>query len=508
MTKLIKKVLIANRGEIAVRIIRTLRDMGIQSVAVYSDADVDSYHRTIADQAVRLPGRTSAVTYLNTEALINAIKISGADAVHPGYGFLSENPDFVQKVDATGAKFIGPSAESMRLLGDKVEAKKLMRKNKVQVTPGSEGALSSLKELSDLVKEMGFPLILKAAAGGGGRGMRVVKEESELKASYEACRREAVDYFGYPEVFAERYIQNPRHIEVQVLCDSKGNGVYLYERDCSVQRRHQKLLEEAPSMFLTVEKRKELGEIAVRAALAAKYEGVGTVEFIAESPDQIYFMEMNTRIQVEHTVTELICQKDLVSEQIKVACGETLSFNQKDLKLNGWALEARINAENPAKNFLPAPGTIKRLRLPEGPYIRVDTHIYEGYTIPPEYDSMIAKVIVWGATRMEAILRLKRALKELIIEGVPTTTKFHEAVLEQSQFLEGSYDTGFITTNESKLTEAMENMPTSMDKAYGIAAAILSSQQMKEKPNLEYSQIDSRQKWTAAARIDSTNRMN
>ena len=333
MTKLIKKVLIANRGEIAVRIIRTLRDMGIQSVAVYSDADVDSYHRTIADQAVRLPGRTSAVTYLNTEALINAIKISGADAVHPGYGFLSENPDFVQKVDATGAKFIGPSAESMRLLGDKVEAKKLMRKNKVQVTPGSAGALSSLKELSDLVKEMGFPLILKAAAGGGGRGMRVVKEESELKASYEACRREAVDYFDYPEVFAERYIQNPRHIEVQVLCDSKGNGVHLYERDCSVQRRHQKLLEEAPSMFLTVEKRKELGEIAVRAALAAKYEGVGTVEFIAESPDQIYFMEMNTRIQVEHTVTELICQKDLVSEQIKVACGERLSFNQKDTQL-------------------------------------------------------------------------------------------------------------------------------------------------------------------------------
>lgn len=500
MTKpLFNKVLVANRGEIALRIMRSLRDLSVPSVALYSDADALSLHRKYANEAIRLPGRTSAETYLHIPTLLEAIKRSGADAVHPGYGFLSENAAFCAAVRDLGVTFIGPSVEAMHLLGDKVQAKALMRQHHVPTVPGSEGALPSLADLQKVVKDIGYPLILKAAAGGGGRGMRIIRSDAELKDSYETCRREALSYFGDDTIFTERYITNPRHIEVQVLCDGT-RGVHLFERDCSIQRRHQKLIEEAPSLYLNAEQREHLGSIAVRAATAAHYEGVGTVEFICEAPDKAYFMEMNTRIQVEHPVTEMITGVDLIREQILVAALKKLELKQSDISIRGWSIETRINAEDPTQDFMPGPGQIQHLQLPAGPGMRVDTHIYPGYTIPSEYDSMIAKFISYGATREEAVQRMLRALSEFECEGVPTTARFHEVVLQHPAFLEGDFDTGFLITYQKEIEQALKG--SSPDKTYGPLLAATQAQILADRRPVPLVQEDSN--WQQRARHEAT----
>ena len=501
--KPIKRVLIANRGEIAVRVIRCLREMGIESVVVYSDPDARSQARRIADYAIPLHGTTPAETYLNIPKIMAALKESGADAVHPGYGFLSENDSFARTVRDSGATFIGPSPESMGIMGNKVEAKKLMRRHQVPVTPGSIEPLSSLEELRALTSEFGFPMILKAAHGGGGRGMRVVRSDADLQAAFEATVREATAYFGNPEVFCERYIENPRHIEVQVMCDSHGNGIYLFERDCSIQRRHQKLIEEAPSKYLDESERHRLGRIAVTSALAAGYEGAGTVEFICEGPGRAYFMEMNTRIQVEHPVTEMITGIDLIREQLRVAQGETLSVRQEDLVVRGWAIEARINAEDPVNNFAPTPGLITQWQVPQGPFVRVDTHVYQGFEVSAAYDSMIAKVIAWGRDREEAIQRLTRALAEIEVRGVPTTARFHEAVLAHRDFRAGEFNTGWVEAHLDELKEVMVAADASSLDAASILAAILVQEQGREET---LGVAGARDKWKAAGRLSGVGR--
>lgn len=504
----IKRLLIANRGEIAVRIIRAARDLGIETVALYSDADQFSLHVKLSDYAVRLPGNTAAETYLNIPAIVEAIKSTQADAVHPGYGFLSENAEFADAVTKAGAKFVGPSAKAMRLMGDKIAAKHLMKEHKVPCVPGSENPLKDVEDLKKHAKEIGFPMILKAAAGGGGRGMRVVRSMDDLADSFAACTREAQSYFGNPAVFCERYIENPRHIEVQVLFDEHGNGVHLFERDCSIQRRHQKLIEEAPSKFLNPEQRAEIGRRAVVAAKAAGYSSAGTIEFICESPERVYFMEMNTRIQVEHTVSEEISDIDLVRWQILIACGQKLTFKQEDIKLRGWAIEARINAEDPAKGFLPGPGRVNQVRFPAGPGVRVDSHLYPGYEIPQFYDSMVAKLIVWGPSREEAIERMQRALAEFEIDGVPTTAKFHEAVLRHPIFLEGTHNTGFVEKEATYFKEAFTVVPEPQVEASALLAAILATEDQKR--TTASSTAGSTQKpsslWRARARLGATTR--
>ncbi len=469
-----QRVLIANRGEIALRVVRSLRDLGLESVAVYSDADAQSRHRFEADFAVRLPGSASADTYLNIPAILDALKRSGADAVHPGYGFLSERGAFVDAVTAAGATFIGPSSRAMDAMGNKVHAKHLMIEHGVPVVPGSKGALKDAAELQRLATEIGYPLILKAANGGGGRGMRVVRKDIELAPAFEACTREAIAYFGSGDVFCERYIEDPRHIEFQVLFDNYGNGVHLHERDCSIQRRHQKLFEEAPSPYLSDAQRQKIGAAAVAAAKAAGYSGAGTIEFICESPERAYFMEMNTRIQVEHPVTEMITGIDLIGWQIRVARGEKLAFQQKDVPLRGWSMEARINAEDPAKDFAPGPGLVTALTFPAGPFVRVDTHLYAGYAIPSHYDSMVAKVITWGETRDEAMRRMSRALMETKVEGVPTTTRFHEALLAHPEFKAGTFSTRFIEQKAAYFKEKLAGDPAALAEGVGalVAAAL------------------------------------
>jgi acetyl-CoA carboxylase biotin carboxylase subunit len=458
MSTKFNRVLIANRGEIAVRVIRALREMEIESVAIYSDADSSSLHVKMADYAINLPGTTSADTYLNIPILIDAIKSSGADGVHPGYGFLSENADFVKQIEAIdGVNFIGPSSTAMRVLGDKIAARDLMIKSNVPVVPGVEHALTSVDELKEIAERIGYPLILKAAAGGGGRGMRIVRADSELKDAFENCSREAVSYFGNGDVFCEKYIEHPRHIEFQTMFDGHGNGIHLFERDCSIQRRHQKLFEEAPSVYLNETQRKKMGDVAVKAGIAAGYKGAATVEFICDGPDNVYFMEMNTRIQVEHPVTEMITGVDLIKMMINVCSGEPLPIKQDEVKLNGYALEARINAEDPAQGFLPAPGIVKGLHLPAGPFVRVDTHLYQGYEIPATYDSMVAKLIVWGENRDEALARMRRALNGLEIDGVPTTAKFHEALCQHEDFIAGNFTTRFIEETEDYFKKKYED---------------------------------------------------
>ncbi len=500
---LFKKVLVANRGEIALRIMRSLRDLGIPSVAVYSDADSLSMHRKFANEAVRLPGRSSRETYLDIPTLLNAIRVSGADAVHPGYGFLSENAAFCEAVRSLGVSFIGPSVEAMHLMGDKVRAKELMRQHKVPIVPGSDGALRDLSSLKEVVANTGYPLILKAAAGGGGRGMRIVRTDADLEPSFEACRREALSYFGDETIFAERYISAPRHIEVQVLCDGK-RGIHLFERDCSIQRRHQKLIEEAPSLYLNDAQRHELGEIAVKAALAAAYEGVGTIEFICEAPHKAYFMEMNTRIQVEHPVTEMITGIDLIQEQIRVAATKKLRLQQSDIQIRGWAIETRINAEDPAQDFMPGPGQIRHLHLPAGPGLRIDTHIYPSYTIPSEYDSMIAKFISYGSDREEAIQRMLRALGEFECEGIPTTARFHELVLQHPAFRAGEFDTGFLAQYQKEIESGLK--ASAADAHFGPMLAAFQVQLEREGLRTATPEV-STSTWGQAARLESTRRI-
>ena len=440
-----KKVLIANRGEVAVRIIRACREIGIPTVAVYSEADANSLHVSLATEAYCIGPNESAKSYLNIPAIISAALISGADAIHPGYGFMSERADFAQICAQHNIKFIGPSPESMQLMGDKATARKTMMSKNVPITPGT-GIITDIEEAKKQAEKFGYPVIVKATAGGGGKGMRVANNAQELEQNITLCRQEAEKFFGNPDVYMEKFLVNPRHIEVQIIADKFGNVIHLGERDCSIQRRHQKLVEEAPSPAVSEDIRRKLGEAAVRAAQAANYEGVGTIEFLLDKDKNFYFMEMNTRLQVEHGITEMISNIDIVREQINIAAGNPLSVKQSDVKLYGHAIECRINAEDPDRNFLPAPGEINGYITPGGFGVRVDSHVYSGYKIPPYYDSLISKVMTWAPTREEARRRMYRALKEYVITGVKTTLPFYQELIEDEVFIGGNFDTGFMNT--------------------------------------------------------------
>lgn len=439
-----QKILIANRGEIALRIIRACRELGIATVAIYSEADRDSLHVRSADEAFCVGPAPQAKSYANIPNIISAATLAGVDAIHPGYGLLSENARFAEICETHNIKFIGPPVRAMELMGDKAMAKKTMKEAGVPVIPGSDGPVTSLEEARAAAREAGYPILLKASGGGGGRGIRVVREERELEKAYHTAQSEAEAAFGNPELYVEKLIENPRHIEVQILADEYGHAVHLGERDCSIQRRHQKVIEEAPSAAVTEEMRARLGEMAVRGALAAGYTNAGTMEFLMDREGNFYFMEMNTRIQVEHPVTEFVTGIDLVKEQIRIAAGEPLGFSQDQIVLRGHAIECRINAEDPEKNFMPRPGRIEFYHVPGGPGIRVDSCLYTGYTVPPYYDSMVAKVIAWGRDRAEAVARMRRALEEMVIDGIPTTIPFHLEVLADPAFLRGEIDTGFV----------------------------------------------------------------
>ncbi|WP_373533500.1 acetyl-CoA carboxylase biotin carboxylase subunit [Vampirovibrio sp.] len=431
------KVLVANRGEIALRIIRACHELGIKTVAVYSQADEESLHVQLADEAYCVGPAQSAKSYLNIPNIMSVALMSGAEAIHPGYGFLAENATFAEICADHQVKFIGPSAHMIRTMGDKATAKKTMADVGVPVVPGLDGTIADAELVKGWAKHAGYPIIVKATAGGGGKGMRLVKSEDEVETQLEMARAEAKAAFGNDEVYIEKYILNPRHVEFQVLADQFGNVVHLGERDCSIQRRHQKLLEEAPSPVVTPEIRERIGNIILKAIRKIGYEGVGTIELLCDSDLNFYFMEMNTRIQVEHPVTEMITGIDLIKEQIRVACGEPLRITQDDVVLRGHAIECRINAEDPDKNFMPCPGSIDGYVAPGGPGVRVDSHMYSGYKIPPYYDSLASKLIVWGADREEAIARMKRALNEYALTGIKTTIPFHLKLMDNPHFKEG-----------------------------------------------------------------------
>jgi acetyl-CoA carboxylase biotin carboxylase subunit len=437
-----KKILIANRGEIALRIIRTCKELGIKTVAVYSEADRDSLHVTFADEAVCIGPPPSKDSYLKIPLIISAAQVTGAEAIHPGYGFLAENANFSEICAESGIKFIGPSPDMINAMGDKSFAKETMKNNGVPVIPGSDGIITDKKEGRNLSHEIGFPVIIKASAGGGGKGMRIVWEEKEFDKAFQMAQTEAESAFDNPAVYIEKFIENPRHIEIQILGDSFGNVYHYGERDCSIQRRHQKLIEEAPSPIIDADIRNKMGETAVLGAKAVNYEGAGTIEFLMDKYKNFYFMEMNTRIQVEHPVTEMVYDVDLIRQQILVAAGEKIETLPR--KPIGHSIEFRINAEDPKHNFRPSPGRIESLHFPGGFGVRVDSHIYQSYSIPPYYDSLIAKLIVWGKNRTHAIARAKRALEEFIVEGIKTTIPFHQKVLEDERFLKGNFDTGFL----------------------------------------------------------------
>ena len=442
-----KKVLIANRGEIALRIIRACKELGIATVAVYSQADSQSLHVSLADEAYCIGPAQSSKSYLHIPAIISVALTSGADAIHPGYGFMAERADFVDICSEHNIKFIGPSSEAMRAMGDKASARATMIASGVPVTPGT-GLVETVEQVREFANKVGFPVIIKATAGGGGKGMRIVREEYELEDAFNLCRNEAKNAFGNPEVYVEKYLENPRHIEVQILADSFGNVVHLGERDCSIQRRHQKLLEEAPSPAISEEVRKAMGQAAVNAAKAINYEGAGTIEFLLDETDpkhkKWYFMEMNTRVQVEHCVSEMISGVDIVKEQIRVAAGQRLSVKQEDICLRGHAIECRINAEDPDRDFMPFAGKIEGYIAPGGFGVRVDSHAYTGYAIPPYYDSMVGKLICWGKDREEARLRMLRALSEYVITGIKTTIPFHREILNDEVFISGNFNTSFL----------------------------------------------------------------
>ncbi|MBQ8119369.1 MAG: acetyl-CoA carboxylase biotin carboxylase subunit [Ruminococcus sp.] len=441
-----KKVLIANRGEIAVRIIRACRELGIQTVAVYSTADKNALHTMIADEAVCIGPAPSKDSYLNMRAIISACEITGADAIHPGFGFLSENASFARTCEKCGITFIGPRAPSIEMLGDKAQAKETMKENGVPVIMGSDGAISNIHAAKSLAAQLGYPVLIKASAGGGGRGIRIVNEESELEKQMTAARQEALACFGNDEVYMEKFIVDPKHIEIQILADNYGDVIYLGERDCSMQRRNQKVLEEAPSpaSFMTPELREKMGKAACTAARVCGYRNAGTIEFLVDKNGDFYFMEMNTRIQVEHPITEQVTGIDLVKQQLLIAQGEHLSIKQEDVKITGHAIECRINAENPEQSFRPSPGTIRSLFIPGGFGVRVDTAVYQGYEIPPYYDSMIGKLIVHGKDRQEAIAKMTWALCEFIVEGVNTNVDFQLKLIRRPEFIEGNYDNAFL----------------------------------------------------------------
>ena len=439
-----KKVLIANRGEIALRIIRACRDLGIKSVAVYSEADRDSLHRRFADEDVCIGPAHSTESYLDPKRIIAAAEVTNSEAIHPGYGFLAENADFSDISSSCEIKFVGPPSDVIRRMGDKAAAKKLMKEAGVPVVPGSDGGVDSIEDAYKIADEIGYPVIIKASAGGGGRGMRVANDRDEMQSAFSTARMEADAAFKNPEVYIERYVTNPRHVEVQILGDEHGNLIHLGERDCTVQRRHQKLIEEAPSPALTPELRQKMGDSAVRGAVMAGYQNAGTIEFLLEPDGNFYFMEMNTRVQVEHPVTEEVSDIDLIREQLRIASGLPLDMNQPDIVIRGHSMECRINAENPDANFRPSPGQITSFHVPGGLGVRVDTHAYAKYVIPAFYDSMIAKLITHGKNRADAVMKMQRALEEFVIEGVETTIGFHKKVFSDPVFQSADYDTSFV----------------------------------------------------------------
>jgi len=445
---LFNKILIAKRGEIALRIIRSCKELGIKTVAIHSEADADSLHVTFADEAVCIGPPASKDSYLKIPAIISAAQVTGADAIHPGYGFLAENASFSEICTESNIKFIGPSPQMIRAMGDKAFAKDTMRKNGVPVIPGSDGLIPDINEGKKIAEEIGYPVIIKASAGGGGKGMRIVWTDEEFEKAFQTAQTEAEASFGNPEVYLEKYIENPRHVEIQVLGDMFGNVYHYGERDCSVQRRHQKLIEESPSPALDIQLRNKMGEAAVLGAKSVNYEGAGTIEFLLDKNKNFYFMEMNTRIQVEHPVTEMVYNVDLIRQQIIVAAKRKVET--KPQKPNGHSIEFRINAEDPSKNFRPSPGKITSLHFPGGFGVRIYSHIYQSYSIPPYYDSLIAKLIVWGKNREHAINRGIRALEEFTVEGIKTTIPFHLQVLQDSRFLSGNFDTSFLDKFEFK----------------------------------------------------------
>ncbi len=439
-----KKVLIANRGEIAVRVIRACRELGIKTVAVFSTADRSALHAQIADEAICIGGAATKDSYLNEKAIIAACEITGADAIHPGFGFLSENAAFARNCEKCGITFIGPAPESIEMLGDKAAAKTAMKNAGVPVIPGSDGAVKDMDEAKRLAEEIGFPLMVKASAGGGGRGIRLVEKMEDLEAQVTAAKQEALNFFGDDSIYMEKFIVNPKHIEFQILADKHGNVIHLGERDCSMQRRNQKVLEETPSAIMTPQLRDRMGKAAVAAAKVCGYYNAGTIEFLVDADKNFYFMEMNTRIQVEHPITEFVTGVDLVKAQLKIAAGKELPYEQQDIEIKGHSIECRINAESPEHNFRPSPGKINSLHIPGGPGIRIDSSAYQGYTITPYYDSMIAKLIVYAPTRDEAIAKMKWALAEFIVEGVDTNIDFQLSLIRDPAFEEGNYDIGYL----------------------------------------------------------------
>ena len=479
-----KRVLIANRGEIAIRITRACRELGIHSVAVFSDADRESLHVNLADEAYNIGPAPSKESYLNIERIIEVCKSAKIDAVHPGYGFLSENTNFARALSKNGITFIGPTPENIEAMGDKLSAKALMKKANVPIVPGSDGAVETVEAATAVIKQIGLPVIIKASAGGGGKGMRVVRVESEIESAFRACRSEGMNYFSDSTVYIEKFINDPKHIEIQVFGDTHGNVVHLFERECSVQRRHQKIIEESPSPSVPNDVRNKMGDTAVRAAKSINYIGAGTIEFIFDNQTkEFFFMEMNTRLQVEHPITELVTGVDLVKEQIWVAKGKKLSFKQEDIKQTCHAIEARICAEDPV-TYKPSPGKIRACRHPQGPFLRIDSYAYPGYEVPIYYDPMIAKVITWGDSREEAIDRMQRALTEFVLTGIKTNIVLHKTILKHPKFLDGSYTTQFIEKNfeviEPELFKEIE------DPVFLIAAAITAYEDRKTKDVRRY----------------------
>ncbi len=482
--KTFKKVLIANRGEIAIRVTRACRELGIKSVAVFSDADRQSLHVFLADEAYNIGPAPSIESYLNAEKILAVAKQTGADAIHPGYGFLSENANFVRQCKETGITFIGPTPENIDAMGDKLSAKALMKIAKVPTVPGSDGAINNVAEAVAISKKIGLPVIIKASAGGGGKGMRVVRLEEELESAFRACQSEGLNYFKDPTVYIEKFVSDPKHIEIQVFGDTHGNVVHMFERECSVQRRNQKIIEESPSPSVPPEVRQKMGDAAVKAAKQINYVGAGTIEFIFDNTTkEFYFMEMNTRLQVEHPITEIVVGVDLVKEQIHVALGYPLRFKQEDLKQKGHAIEVRVCAEDP-ETYKPNPGVIRACRHPQGPFVRCDSYAYPGYEVPIYYDPMIAKVITWGDTREEAIARMDRALTEFILSGIKSNIVLHKSILKHPKFLDGSYTTQFLEKNFKMIEPEMFKFVD--DHVFLIAAAITAYNDRKSKDVRQY----------------------
>ena len=474
-----KKILIANRGEIAIRITRACRELGIGSVAVFSDADRDSLHVFLADEAYHIGPSPSKESYLNYNKILEVAKKSGADAIHPGYGFLSENTIFAKACEAAGITFIGPTVANIESMGDKISAKTLMKKSGVPTVPGSDGGVETVEEAMKIAEKIGLPVIIKASAGGGGKGMRVVRKMDEFESAFRACRSEGQNYFADPTVYIEKFINDPKHIEIQVFGDKHGNHVHLFERECSVQRRNQKIIEESPSPSVPHEVRLRMGEASVRAAKQINYVGAGTIEYIFDNTTkEFFFMEMNTRLQVEHPITEIVTGFDLVREQIMVAAGKPLSFKQEDIKQKGHAIEARICAEDPV-TYKPNPGVIRACRHPQGPFMRVDSYAYPGYNVPIFYDPMISKVITWGETRNEAIDRMQRALSEFVLTGIKTNIVLHKTILDHPTFRDGTYTTQFIEKNFEVIEPEMFKQVE--DPVFLIAAAIEAYNDRKSK---------------------------